>query len=132
AQQLLALLCRSIVPWGALVDTVEYNGRFVAYAVVPERPEDGGLSTTAEGRVYLRRGSRIEEVPLTTTADDSTVSAREGGSLRGFVAMSFHEEQEPALVDYFEAMKRAADQAQCPIELHRIDLKEGDYDITSE
>jgi len=44
--------------------------------------------------------------------------------IRVFVAMSFRDEEEPALVDYFEAMKRAAASTGLPIELVRIDLVE--------
>jgi hypothetical protein len=48
-----------------------------------------------------------------------------------FVAMSFREEEEPALVDYYEAMKRAAKATDYPIELDRID-EPGDFEISQE
>ena len=44
--------------------------------------------------------------------------------------MSFREEQEPALVDYFGAMRRAVTRTGLPIELRRVDLMEGDYEIS--
>jgi nucleoside 2-deoxyribosyltransferase len=44
--------------------------------------------------------------------------------------MSFRAEEEPELVDYFEAMKRACLATKLPIELVRIDLVEGDYEIS--
>jgi nucleoside 2-deoxyribosyltransferase len=40
--------------------------------------------------------------------------------------------REPGHVDYFEAMKRAAAASRHNIALVRIDLKEGDYEISSE
>lgn len=53
-----------------------------------------------------------------------------GEEINGFVAMSFREEEEPALVDYFGAMKRAVKESKLPINLTRIDLVEGDYEIS--
>ena len=47
-----------------------------------------------------------------------------------FVAMSFRDEVEPALVDYFHAIKRAAGSVRAPIKVLRIDLDEGDYEIS--
>lgn len=47
-----------------------------------------------------------------------------------FVAMSFRDEEEPALVDYFRAMERAAARTNLPITMRRIDLVEGDYEIS--
>ena len=44
--------------------------------------------------------------------------------------MSFRNEEEPALVDYFEAMQRAKEATKLPIDLVRIDLVEGDYEIS--
>jgi hypothetical protein len=45
--------------------------------------------------------------------------------IRVFVAMSFRFEEEPSLVDYFAAMRRAVAATKLPIELVRIDLFEG-------
>jgi hypothetical protein len=50
--------------------------------------------------------------------------------VRAFVAMSFRTEEHAALVDYFEAMKRATKATGLPIDLIRIDLLEGDYEIS--
>ena len=46
--------------------------------------------------------------------------------------MSFREAEEPALVDYWNAMQRAVTVTRLPIELRRIDLVEGDYEISQE
>lgn len=47
-----------------------------------------------------------------------------------FVAMSFRNAEDPALVDYFEAMRRAAARTQLPLDLRRIDSVEGDFEIS--
>lgn len=47
-----------------------------------------------------------------------------------FVAMSFRHEEEPALVDYYRAMERATEKTKHPVTLTRIDLVEGDYEIS--
>lgn len=52
-----------------------------------------------------------------------------GAAVRVFVAMSFHYEEEPALVDYWHAMQRAALRARGHFDLRRIDNIEGDYEI---
>jgi nucleoside 2-deoxyribosyltransferase len=53
----------------------------------------------------------------------------ESRPVRIFVAMSFRDEQEPALVDYWQAMLRAAKRAKREFEFRRIDELEGDYDV---
>jgi nucleoside 2-deoxyribosyltransferase len=51
-------------------------------------------------------------------------------TLTAFVAMSFREEEEPSLVDYFKAMERAASSTRLPINVTKMDLEEGDYEIS--
>jgi nucleoside 2-deoxyribosyltransferase len=46
--------------------------------------------------------------------------------------MSFREEEEPALVDYWQAMLRAADKARREFSLIRLDQVEGDYEIVDQ
>lgn len=43
--------------------------------------------------------------------------------------MSFHDDEEPALTDYWHAMQRAAARARSDFDLRRIDKLEGDYEI---
>ena len=50
---------------------------------------------------------------------------------RIFVAMSFRHEQEPALVDYWHAMQRAAKRAAGEFDLRKIDEIEGGYEIVT-
>ena len=44
--------------------------------------------------------------------------------------MSFREEEEPTLVDYYRAIKRAVEEVSLLIKLRRIDFVEGDYKIS--
>jgi nucleoside 2-deoxyribosyltransferase len=46
--------------------------------------------------------------------------------------MSFRNEEEPSLVDYFSAMQRAVRETRLPIRICRIDLQEGDYEISQQ
>jgi hypothetical protein len=48
---------------------------------------------------------------------------------RVFVAMSYRHDEEPALVDYWHAMQRAAARVKGKFELRRIDEIDGDYEI---
>jgi nucleoside 2-deoxyribosyltransferase len=50
-------------------------------------------------------------------------------TIRVFVAMSFRHEEEPALIDYWHAMKRAAMRAGREFDLRRVDELDGDYEI---
>jgi nucleoside 2-deoxyribosyltransferase len=54
------------------------------------------------------------------------------GRTRVFVAMSFREDEEPALVDYWHAMQRAAARARGEFSLRRIDHIDGDYEIITQ
>ncbi len=104
----------------------DIDGYPVVYAVIPKAPEHLAPVMTATGETFVRRGR------ATTAKRPTKVSATAGPTLTVFIAMSFREDEEPALVDYFAAMKRAADRTSLPIELVRIDLVEGDYEISAE
>lgn len=56
-------------------------------------------------------------------------SAQSSSPVRVFVAMSFRDQEEPALVDYWHAMQRAAERAHPEFELVRLDKLDGDYEI---
>jgi nucleoside 2-deoxyribosyltransferase len=46
--------------------------------------------------------------------------------------MSFRDEEEPALVDYYRAIQRAVSRCQLPLKLRRVDREEGDYEISQQ
>lgn len=90
---------------------------------------------TADGRYWTRVSGQVQQAELPKPnqltdeqAEELGLSAR-SEPIRVFVAMSFREEQEPALVDYWQAMLRAAKRARHDFELRRIDQLDGDYEI---
>ena len=129
AYQRMKTIMRSVMPRHAWASAkVNVDGRWVMYVSVPSAPDHQRPVRTSRGEAFRRVGEAI--VPL-----DATPAPRRfdhGRLLRVFVAMSFREEEEPALVDYWEAMRRAAAAVNAPLEMRRIDLQEGDYEISQE
>jgi hypothetical protein len=122
----------SIVPNLAHVRRGQADKGWLAWAVVDETAEP---VTTAEG-TYWRRSSRLvreAEPPsqgiITSEHPLASEAAPKSGPIRVFVAMSFREEEEPALADYWQAMLRAAAKSSRTFDLIRVDQVEGDYDI---
>jgi Putative DNA-binding domain len=107
------------------------NG-WLAWAIVESADEP---VVTAQGAYWRRTAGRVQRVELPSRGlivrdpSASYVSLPEEGPIRVFVAMSFREEEEPALVDYWQAMLRAAERARREFKLIRLDEVEGDYDI---
>src|SRR6185437_4438360 len=105
---------------------------WLAWAVVEPAHEP---VITADGSYWQRETNYVREIELPpqglTAMDPSAASEAlpRSGPIRVFVAMSFREEQEPALADYWQAMMRAAAQARRDFNLIRLDQVEGDYDI---
>jgi nucleoside 2-deoxyribosyltransferase len=123
-------LVGSLLPTPIPVGVVDIEGRPVVYASVNPLPPHLKPATTATGEAYQRDVDRdvpLEWQPLPRPASPGT------RPFRIFVAMSFREEEEPALVDYYRAMERAAQRVNAPsIELVRIDRVEGDYEISTQ
>jgi hypothetical protein len=129
----LARLASSLLPIPAEMGSVVYNGRTLLYMVVPPIPEEYRPLMTARGEVFTRHDDKIRRNDL---AQRFVRTSRRPDAKQldviAFVAMSFREEEEPALVDYFAAMERAVERTQLPISLKRIDLVEGDYEISQQ
>lgn len=108
---------------------------WLAWAIVDSADEP---VVTAEGTYWRRASGRIhtDEIPLQEHLVRDTSGSREflseSDPIRVFVAMSFREEEEPALVDYWQAMLRAAKRARRNFDLRRVDLVEGDFDIVDQ
>lgn len=102
------------------------DGRIVVYAIINKVPETLHPIRTSTGDLYTREG-RFDKKSIEEKVDQTL---KMGAHINCFVAMSFRDEEEPALVDYFEAMKRAVEKAQVPIKIIRMDLIEGDYEIS--
>lgn len=123
--QRMKRLAESLLPIFAFeLGAVPIDGKPIVYLHVEEAPESVRPIRVATGdTLEMRDGLAIEVRPVEAVV-------RPSRSTRVFVAMSFRDEEEPALVDYFEAMKRAALATNLPIQLNRIDLLEGDYEIS--
>lgn len=77
---------------------------------------------TAAGDIFVRRDDRThqlehgEELGLRRRGPRPTATDRELGV---FVAMSFREEEEPALVDYYRAIERAVGRPFTNVDINR-------------
>lgn len=134
ARHRLRKIASSLLPTPAQVGEALLNGKWVVYARVGAVPEHLRPVITATGQVYTRQGSTSR---LASGAEAQLLLARGAPApvapqrrTRVFVAMSFRDEQEPSLVDYYAAMKRAADATGLPLDLVRIDRVDGDFEIS--
>ena len=124
----------SLLPNPVQIGFVEIESRKVVYAVVEQVPSQYYPIMTSSGRIYERRSNKTElrEPSGLTASIEASRDVSFGRSLQVFVAMSFRDEEEPSLVDYFHAMKRAADRLSPKVDLKicRLDQVEGDYEIS--
>lgn len=123
----LLTVMESMLQHPAETETINADG-LILFSYVTPASEEFRPVTTAEGRAYIRRGAR--NLPLKreeTTAPRSATTPK-----KAFIAMSFRTEEEPALVDYQHAILRAIKETGLPIEPIRMDLLEGDYEISQE
>ncbi len=88
---------------------------------------------TSRGEIFTRHDDKIHRNPIAQKLVSRTrVPSSTHSKVTAFVAMSFRDEEEPALVDYYSAMERAVQRTDLPISLNRIDLVEGDYEISQQ
>jgi nucleoside 2-deoxyribosyltransferase len=122
-------ITRSIMPERSTYEfgREKIGGRDVVYLHINPVPPELRPVFTSRGQAFIREAGR--EVPLKFSTGGHAAATTE---LTVFVAMSFREEEEPSLVDYWNAIRRAAKATTLPIDVTRIDLKEGDYEISQE
>lgn len=123
----LSRITSSILPIPATIEKFEIDNKNIAICQIPPLPEHLKPIRTASGEAYRRVGE------ATIKADDEKnkhISFATKNEVLGFVAMSFRTEEEPALDDYYNAMLRAVENTKLPIKLLRIDLNEGDFEIS--
>lgn len=127
-EERLRRITSSLFAWPVEVGSVDVRGRRVVYVQVPKAPDHFFPVSTATGQYF-----HISEQGLEPLVFGRGAGPREGvpEKVVAFVAMSFRTEEEPALVDYYEAMKRAANGAGYPISIDRIDYP-GDFEISQE
>jgi hypothetical protein len=129
----LTNLTTSLLPSPAELGTVVHNGRTLIYYVVSPAPDEYKPLMTSKGEIYTRHGEMIHRNDIAQQLVKITPSATEKQpSITLFIAMSFRDEEEPALVDYYRAMQRSVERTKLPISLNRIDLIEGDYEISQQ
>jgi nucleoside 2-deoxyribosyltransferase len=128
AAQRMRMTADSVLPHVTHVRRGAADDGWLAWTVVDPADEP---AITAEG-TYWRRASnlvRSAELPAQRLTGGQPRGLPSSRPVRVFVAMSFREEEEPALADYWQAMLRAAKQAQREFSLVRLDQIEGDYEI---
>lgn len=123
----------TLLPFQTEVGTKSIFNKPVVYTIIEKPPYEYLPITTARGEAYTRHENKILRMKYPTLQELAEPPESEIPTLPRkivFVAMSFKEEEEPALVDYYNAMERAATETRLPITLHRIDRQEGDYEIS--
>jgi hypothetical protein len=123
----------SLLPRPIEIDDALLGGKRIVYASIDPAPDYLSPIVTATGEIYVRQGSTSRratesDVASLLRAPRSGITAQR--QCRVFVAMSFRQEEEPALVDYYAAIKRAVEATQLPMAIVRIDLVDGDYEIS--
>jgi predicted HTH transcriptional regulator len=121
----LERLAKSLLPIYAYeLDAVSIDGKPVVYLNIEEvNKADRPIRLATGDALTLRDGAVVQ-------LGEAVRAVKPSRKVRAFVAMSFRTEEHAALVDYFEAMKRATNATGLPIDLIRIDLLEGDYEIS--
>jgi nucleoside 2-deoxyribosyltransferase len=114
---------------------IEHRGKSLINLSVDKAPDSLRPVMTAQGEIYTRHADRIHlnEIAQRLAAAPALPQSKatpNSRSIRIFVAMSFREEEEPALVDYYRAMRRACERVSTDVQLSRMDLIEGDYEIS--
>lgn len=105
------------------------GGGIVLVISVPDVPESFKPVRTVDGVVYMRRDDHVVRVSSNPAPHPSNATTRK--EWRIFVAMSFQVDREPALVDYYHAMKRAIRRSGIKCRIDRVDEVHGDYEVTA-
>lgn len=115
--------------------TILLDGERLLLVFVPNLPEYAKPVRLADGSIYGRRpdgGTFQTAEGISSTHSENTSTSTSTSTFTIFVSMSFREDEEPALVDYFEAMKRAASLLPGPHKIYRVDQAHGDFEIVPE
>ncbi len=126
----------SSFPYPMKIGKFKFEDKNLVYAEVRKIPDYVYPIMTPRGEYY----QRVDKETITNPASLLREELQEkvdtikplGRSIIAFVAMSFREEEEPALVDYYRAMEHAVVATKLPIELRRMDLLDGDFEISQQ
>lgn len=130
----LKRISESLLPNPIQIGETIIDSKRIVYAIV-ERVSNSYLPImTSRGEIYNRKSTRVilksGARKKTSYASEKEELIKHSKEISAFVAMSFRDEEEPALIDYFKAMKRAINSINLPIKIKRVDLVEGDYEIS--
>ena len=128
-------LAASLFSWPIEINSVNIDGKNIVYAVVDKAPPHLAPVMTAKGAIFTQRAGRLTRLESKDFFKSAIIDVKPNQAKEeyiAFVAMSFREEEEPALVDYLRAMERAVNTTELPIKLTRMDLVEGDYEISQQ
>lgn len=132
----LSKITVGMLPLPSRVGSVQVEGRNIVYASIEKGPVWYGPVATSSGLFFGRQNTDSDRVRSIEFYEpelrERILSVEPDREAVVFVAMSLRNEEEPHLEDYFQAMERAARQAELPIRLARVDLVEGDYEISQE
>lgn len=116
------------------ISSLDYQNKKIAFAAIETSPFYVKPIYTSQGDIFVR--THDNPVPSTNFYPDDArrkiLSIQSGKDVGVFVAMSFRNEEEPHLEDYYRAMERAAIETELPIKLCRMDMIEGDFEISQE
>ena len=129
AIQRLKKVSSSMLPNPAGTGTVVIEGKTIVYAQIDKAPSSHFPVMTATAIIMARNMSHNIPSP-SHILNRELHKVKPEKKVKLLIAMSFREEEEPSLVDYYHGMKRAAKATGLPIKLCRIDLLEGDYEIS--
>jgi hypothetical protein len=120
-------ITRSLLPQPTEIKILPLGRGYVVIAAIDQVPDGVAPIATSKGQVFLREANsdRLEDLAREILPREAI-----GRAITAFVAMSFREEEEPALVDYYAAISRAAKNTGLPIDVTRMDLESGDYEIS--
>jgi hypothetical protein len=129
AIQRLKKVSSSMLPSPADTGTVVVKGKKIVYAQIDKVPSSHFPVMTAAARIMSRNMSHNIPSPI-HILNRGHYKVKPEKKINLLIAMSFREEEEPSLVDYYHGIKRAAEATGLPIKLCRLDLLEGDYEIS--
>ena len=119
----LQRICSSLFSFPCEVEILSIKGKSIVFAKIAKAPEYLLPILTGNGEYYVREGGRtIRPSFYNKTLQVNEDDVKSEKQIVGFVAMSFRDEEEPALIDYYQAMLRAVERTKLPIDLTRIDL----------
>ena len=128
-------LASSLLGYRVQIGNVTIQGKSIIYAIVDKVPMHLGPVLSSKGEFLKRDGARIVSIPGSSLKGVlhqfvETLKDENKQEFKIFVAMSFRDEEEPALEDYYRAMQRAVNRTKMPIVLRRVDLIDGDFEIS--